>query len=208
MKNMRKIVSVMLCVMLCAALTAGLAACSKGETKAKIPEIKTMGDVYELEATHAFNDWSDSQYIEVFTYEDIPVRVTAEFSKDLADAVNALDFFDQDYNNKFAEIIKDCEITEIEDLSAGILDQKTLDGYVGKVGQDILDEGFEYGGYGFDGEITYSMTKGLFQYAFLMDGVTEVGADFDGEEEFAGLKVKSVTYAGPSYYSTDLSVKP
>ena len=76
--------------------------------------------------------------------------------------------------------------------------QEELDKYVGKTGQDLLDDGWTEGyGYNLD-DMVFWLYKGPFAYdvVFESDQKYENTDDFDVWKTIAPLKIKSVTYKG------------
>jgi len=103
-----------------------------------------------------------------------------------------LDFSDKDYDKKLVEAIGGMELVSAEDITSHRIDQATLDGLVGKTGQELFDDGFAFSSYYFYGgeETGATLDKDYFAYTVTFDtSITEA----DTEDEGASLKDAKVT---------------
>lgn len=208
---MKKIV---LALILCVLMMLTLTGCRKGSdtatpAAAESPrtDLKTLGDAFALESEYNCYAYDDAHFIYVFVQNGIPTRVTADMTKEIHDRADSIDFFDEQREEKVREIVSSLELTNVEDLSAGIPSQETLNGLVGRKGSQMLEDGYEISGYYWDGgpESTYQLVKGLYEYDVKTDSPDGDSVDdFDGEAVFPNLTVKSIQYTGISYNCLEL----
>jgi len=126
---------------------------------------KTLADVLSLETDSRESSWDEKSYTYIFDYAGTQWLVKAAFSKDLNDAVSAIDFHAEDRQEQINAILGPCEIQKVIDLCSLALPQEELDQWVGKTGQDLLDAGWVYNGYYSDGNgVRICMVNGDFQY--------------------------------------------
>jgi len=126
---------------------------------------KTLADVLSLETDSRESSWDEKSYTYIFDYAGTQWLVKAAFSKDLNDAVSAIDFHAEDRQEQINAILGPCEIQKVIDLCSLALPQEELDKWVGKTGQDLLDAGWVYNGYYSDGNgVRICMVNGDFQY--------------------------------------------
>ena len=193
-----------LVILLCISMLLSLAGCAE-----KGPKYKTVGDAMAEETGGGYKQWDEEQFIYAFEVNGVPMRVVAKSSPEIIEQIDALDFFDENYEEKFKEIVAPLEVTGCEDLSSKIISQKELDKLAGKSGQELMDAGFEVIGFGWGGgdESEFDLCKGLFEYHAVTDAPEGVDSeDFDGMEHFNEVTVKSINYVGLSFNSTDLTI--
>lgn len=165
---------------------------------------KTIGDVLALEsAEHQQSATFWNTYTYVFSMDGTIYRVVAPMSSQTFDAILALDFSEDDYEDKLNELISPLEIERHENLSTAIPSQKLLDELIGKTGEELLNDGWDVVGYFLD-EMKFYMNHGLFEYAVTFDGKLTYSEDFDEYEEIKPLKVKSVAYESLGNATADL----
>ncbi len=163
-------------------------------------EIKTMGDVFACTDGETYSEgFTENYYACVIDVGGVYYRAVAKMPEDVSKELWALDYDDEDRDQKQRDLISPLEPEKFENLTEMMPSQEELDEkYVGKTGQDLFDEGWTYNFYnledmeaGFDGD--------LFSYTvrFEYDGPQmENTDDFDFEKEFSGLKIASVTCDG------------
>ena len=162
-------------------------------------QVKTMGDVFayagEGDNQEAF---SEEKYVYVLGIDGTYYRATADMPKDVSDQVWAVEFDDEDRDQKIKDLIAPLEVSSFENLSEQIPPQEELDKLVGKTGQELFDEDWDYSYYNLD-DMHTSLYYGPFSYevVFEYDGEPmENTDDFDFYEAFKDLKVSSVTFEG------------
>ena len=192
-------------VLIAAALLLTLAGCGSGSSSG-LPEIKILGDAFELGAENGMWAYNEDRFVYAADNEPYMFRVTAKLPSDVYDEIEAIDFFDEDHEQKMFEILAPLTVDKVEDLSKGKPSQAELDKLIGSSGADLLAAGYEIDGWsGWDGEVHYSLSKGDFEYEFTMAEKADMEADgFDGEMAFPDFTVKSVEYFGLSYRATDI----
>ena len=158
-----------------------------------IASLKTLGDMYALTDTeHLQSSMYNGHFIYVFKLNDVVYRVVAEVSREIEEADYALDFSDPDYHKKEQELLKDVPITRIDNLTEGIPTQEEMDQFVGKTGQELLEDGwYIHGWYADTNEIL--MNKSPYLYRVIFDGL-DVDQDTFEEDDVLTYKVKSITF--------------
>lgn len=166
---------------------------------------KTLGDVLAIEAEENEAAWDSSYYVYAFSYNGAPYRAIAEMTSELDEQISELDFLDEDHDEKLLAIIGPLPLKSFENLSDEMLSQEELDALVGKSGKDLIDDGFEFGGYSFYGgaETQAMMVKGLIDYEVTFDGSISGDADSDDSSLIMDLPVTSVSFYGLSDAAID-----
>ena len=169
---------------------------------------KTLGDALAAKNQDGVSSatWDDEHYIAVFSAGDSVVRVVAAMDAETDKRASALDASDDDYNEKFAETVGSLKLESAEDLTSEKIPQSELDAYVGKTGQDLIDEGFTFEQYWMYGgeETGATMAKGYLAYNFTFD--TTVDED-KADDEGAAIKDATITaaeFAGGSNAAVEL----
>ncbi len=104
---------------------------------------KTLADVLSLRTESKESSWDENNYTLIFKYAGTEWLVNAAFSKELNDAIQAVDFMAEDRDDQINSILGPCEITMVIDLKTMAMPQDELDQWIGKTGQDLLDAGWE-----------------------------------------------------------------
>ena len=176
----------------------GTADASAGSGAFDPAAVKTMGDVFACEDPDHQEGFSEKQYVFVFRAGGNWYRAVADLPQDVSDTVWAIDFFDENRDQKIRELVSPLAVRSLENLSEQIPAQEELDRYVGKTGRDLFDEGWTYWYYNLD-DLEAGLEHGPFRYRVLFEyeGEPMVNSDdFDFYEEFRDLVVLSVTYDG------------
>jgi len=206
---MKRCLAIMLTLILAVSLLTGCGGKSGGGAAGTTEEtfspdsLKTMADVIALgetvkEQDEDFNCQTASvegKLAYVFNYKGTYYRVIADMPKDVFDASMDLDYSDENYEQKYNELISPLEIRSCENLSELIPPQEELDKLVGKTGEDLLNDGWYSSGYNLD-EMEFYLNKDPFLYNVVFDGKLELTDDFDETEAIKPLKVKSVEFSG------------
>ena len=168
---------------------------------------KTLGDALAFKGEgNSTAAWDEGYYAAVFEAGDSIVRVVAKMTPEVYAKIGELDGMDSDYEQKFNETLGALELAIAEDVTAEKIAQSELDAYVGKTGQDLMNDGFlfqNYYMYGGD-ETGATMDKGNLSY--IVDFDATVAEDQIGDEGAAikGASIKSIEYAGGSNAAVDL----
>lgn len=206
---MKRFLSVMMVLVLVLSLSAGCGGSggsSGGNTASPTAEgegldldsLKTMGDVLALEGReNEGTGFSEKTYGYGFELDGMWYRVIVDLPEDVSKALWELDYEDPEYDEKMAALISPLEIKSAENLSANIPTQEEVDKYVGKTGQDLIDEGFTGNGYNLDNmEFWMSLGPYLYTVVFDTDEKYENTDDFNEYEVIGPLKIKSITCTG------------
>lgn len=169
---------------------------------------KTLGDALACDSgENNTAGWDETHYVTVFSAGDTVVRVVAKMDAETSDKLDALDLTKDDYDEKFLELMGGLPLESAEDLGDQKLTQDELDAYVGKTGQDLVDDGFAFESYwmygGEETGVTYA--KGYLAYNATFDVTV---ADDETEDEGAAVMDKAIVsmeYAGASQDATDPS---
>ena len=189
-----------------------LIGCGNGNSSASAPQSsasaqasndvtasKTIGDIYALNPDVQERGNTEDTYFMVFFLDNTLYRAYADLSKDTLDQLMALEFDDPDYDTRYIEIASPLKIRQFDNLSEMIPTQEELNQWVGKTGQDLLDDGWTEG-YGYNLEdMDFYLYKGPFCYVvrFEKDKEYKNTDDFDVQATIAPLTIVSVTYNGP-----------
>ena len=171
------------------------AAASSGADPASF---KTMGDIYAANPEERERGFMDTDYCYVFELDGTVYRARGTLTEEQRDALFDLQYDDPDYEEKYREISGPIAIEQFDNLTEMIPPQEELDKYVGKTGQNLLDDGWTEGyGYNLD-NMEFWLYKGPFAYTvvFESDQKYENTDDFDVWATIAPLTIKSVTYNG------------
>ena len=131
---------------------------------------KTLADAFAVADESKSSGYDETNYITVLTGGDRYYRVIAEADTDVLAQTDELDFFDEDYNKKYNAIVGSLNIKSVEDITDQLITENDP-AYVGKTGQELVDDGFVFVGYmGYGGDETYAtFDKGYFEYEFTFD---------------------------------------
>ena len=159
---------------------------------------KTMSDIFALNPEEKERGFMDTSFCYVFELDGVIYRAKGILTQEQIDQIFDLEFDDPDYETKYREIAGPVVIEQFDNLTEMIPPQEELDKYVGKTGQDLLDDGWTEGyGYNLD-DMEFWLFKGPFAYnvVFESDQKYENTEDFDVWKTIAPLKIKSVIYKG------------
>lgn len=198
----------MLVLLLAIVMLLGVVGCGSASTsggKVAPEKIKTLGDAFKY-TDEAYYGFGYEYFVYVFKESEDGdfYRAIAEFSEELYEKSEEIDFDDEKREEKIHELYKDVPVFKVENLSAGIPSQKELDKYIGKTGADLLNEGFITSGYALGDESSdFWMSKGVYTYAVTFDIVLNSEGDFNEEEVIKDAKILSVKYEMLSSAATD-----
>lgn len=209
---MKKVLALVLGLMMALALLAGCGqtttgsgsqAPAKDTTSASVESLKTMGDIFALEAEDASSAAYEDTYVYAFKEDGTYYRVFAGIPADVSKSIQKLDIGESDYNEKLTELVSPLKIDRCENLSEQIPSKAELDKLAGKTGEDLLKDGWTISGY----DLTtpeFFMNHGPFQYNVIVDAKFEENQEIDAEQEIKTLKVKSVVFSGLNESVTDV----
>ncbi|MBR5721465.1 MAG: hypothetical protein IKX78_03150, partial [Clostridia bacterium] len=194
---MKKTIALILTAILLLSVFAGCGQTDNGGKKdtAEVPEFKTLGDIVDF-----IKDGGDHQYlygdglfIFAFSKDNVYYRAFMDMTDEMSDEIWDLEF-DENWLEGLKNIAGDLEVKKVENLSEKIPSQEELDKLVGKTGQYLMDEGWDYNYYNLV-DMETGMTHKEFSYTviFEYDGEPmENSDDFDFWENFKDLVIKSV----------------
>lgn len=157
---------------------------------------KTLGDVFAHQPSPSYG-MSEKEYVCVFDVDGVYYRVEADISPEIYEQLNAIDFFDAERDQKYAELLKDLPVRRVADLSAGIPPQEELDMLVGTTGEELLQMGFEYGsGYSFNDKAELYLVMGIYEYHVYFNETVPQREDYEADldEIMKGLTVAKIEF--------------
>ena len=160
-----------------------------------------MGDALAVETENWQSMISEAKdrYVYVFPKDDRYYRVEAEMTQELAEQLDAIDFFDEERAAKTLALIGGQPVVRVYDLSAGMPSQAELDTLIGKTGQELLDMGFEYGsGYSFWDKAEVYLEKGLYEYRFYFNEKVPKRENYDDDLDEI---MKTITVARVEFFT-------
>ena len=162
---------------------------------------KTLADVLSLRTESKESSWDENNYTLIFKYAGTEWLVNAAFSKELNDAIQAVDFMAEDRDDQINSILGPCGITTVIDLKTLAMPQDELDQWIGKTGQDLLDAGWKYNGYHSDETgIHICMVNGEFQYQISFAEELAMTQVFGEQpENMVSSTVTGIVFDGKSY---------
>ena len=198
----------MICIALCVVAMLAVAGCGQTDSGSQassgssaketvdLDSLKTLGDAFAIEAEENQSGFTDKKYAYVFTVDGTNYRVIADIPEEVKADADKLDASKDDYEQKSKELFGPLEISKRENLSEMTPKQEDLDKYVGKTGQELLDEGWVFSSY-LDDEKAFYMDYDWYECKITFDKEIEYDMDnFDGEKEIKPLKVKTIEYSG------------
>lgn len=188
----------MLAVVGCGQTDSGSQADSGSAAKESVDldSLKTLGDAFAIEAEENQSGFTDKVYVYAFTVDGTNYRVIADIPKEVKADADKLDASKEDFEEKSKELFGPLEITKRENLSEMTPSKEDLDKYIGKTGQELLDEGWLFSAY-LDDEKAFYMDYDWYECKITFDKEIKYDQDnFDGEKEIKDLKVKTIEYSG------------
>ena len=161
---------------------------------AKLADLRTVGDLFKNVAEQQ-SMTMDGIYVYAFELGGSYYRAVAEMPTETFDAYMALDFSDEQYDEKAQALLGDLAITRIEDLNQAVPTQEQLDALVGKTFGELLEDGWMFDGYNFE-EMIFTGNHDISMYELTMEG--EAPADYSDftDEDLKDFTVVSAKYDG------------
>ena len=162
-----------------------------------IASLKTLGDILSIDAQTQSSTWDEDHYIVAFVQDGVPIRAIADITPELYDQIESLDFLDPNHDQQLIDIVGNAPLVNVEDFSSAIASQEELDALVGKTGQELLDAGYEFGGFFTVGEFGTQayMDNRLLRYTVEFNESLPVDSDMDDENLVKDLTVKSIQFS-------------
>ena len=173
-------------------LTMSLVACSKKEdtisSSATIAsDTDSIGGVFKDCVGYELTD----EYIKVITDEYVYESTMTETVHDELDAV---DFFDEKRDEKYADILTALPIEKKTLRSEYALTPEKIANLIGKKGQELIDMGYESVGYNLSEEnAIFFMECNGYTYNVVTEEHYEDNESFFSEEAFADSTIKDIT---------------
>lgn len=178
-----------------------------------IPEIApadspftTLADVLTAEKGAWSSSTSDGLFVMAFELNGAYYRVEAEISPYIQEQLDAIDFFDEEKDQKELALLGPLPVSRVGDISACLPTEEELNALVGKTGQELVDMGFEQGmGYSFWDKAEFYLTRGLFEYHVYFNEKVPEMEDYDAviDEILASLTVEKAEVFGLSGVCSD-----
>jgi len=147
----------------------------------------------------------DNLVVAVVNHEGKLYQLSAEMDEATTEAYNGIDFEADDYSEQVDKLLDPLAITDCVDFTALCLDQKTLDGYVGKKIGELIDEGFGQNGYGISEE---SSVIYLDRNDIVYEFEVTLPEGFDTEKDFEFEDLYDCVVTKGSYFDTNTSLLP
>ena len=196
---MKKIIALALVCLMALSVFAGCGAnkAADGNSSASDAsasgEFKTFADVVKYDSLGT--SLGEKTYVYVFDADGVYYRAVADLPDDVAEELNNLDYAEE-YDGKVLEIVSPLKIARLDNLSEAAPSQDELDKYVGKTGQELLDDGWTCWGCNLN-DMEFTMNHGDYSFAVMFDAEPmEMTDEFEQEEAIKPLAVKSITYLG------------
>ena len=155
--------------------------------------VKTLGDLLGL--PEVGTSLTGTTYVYAFEQDGSTWRAICDVPEETAQAIFDLDFDDSNYDKKLSELIAPLPVKVIENLTENIPSQKEADQYVGKTGQELIDDGWTVHFYNLD-ELQFKMTYGIYSYDITFEGKIKDPDSFNEDTDMGGLTVKAITCSG------------
>lgn len=147
----------------------------------------------------------DNLVVAVVNHEGKLYQLSAEMDEATTEAYSGIDFEADDYSEQVDKLLDPLAITDCVDFTALSLDQKTLDGYVGKKIGELVDEGFGHNGYGITEE---SSVIYLDRNDIVYEFEVTLPEGFDTEKDFEFEDLYDCVVTKGSYSDTNTSLLP
>ena len=155
--------------------------------------VKTLGDLLGL--PEVGTSLTGTTYVYAFEQDGSTWRAICDVPEEIAQAIFDLDFDDPDYDKKLNALIAPLPVKVIENLTENIPSQKEADQYIGKTGQELIDDGWTVHYYNLD-ELQFKMTYGIYSYDITFEGKIKDPDSFNEDTDMGGLTVKAITCSG------------
>ena len=171
--------------------------------------VKTLGEAYAVPSETYQACMSDDTYVYVFQMDGVFYRVEADMTPELTERVDAIDFFDEQRDEKVLALIGDLPLRRVVDLSATLPSQAELDELKGKTGEELIEMGYELGsGYSFEDKAELYLVRDLYEYHVYFNEKVPKMEDYDAamDEILKSITVDRAEFYGPSQMASDLNL--
>lgn len=166
----------------------------------------TLEDVFATEMDAFSSATVEDLYVIAFEANSAKYRVEAPITPEIQEQLDAIDFFDEDRDEKEKALLGPLPVSRVGDIAACTPSEEELAALVGMTGQELMDMGFEQGmGYNFFDKAEFYLTKDLFEYHVYFNEKVPEMEDYDAvlDEILASLTVAKVEVFGLSSVCSD-----
>lgn len=179
--------------------TESVATERKAEGSSDYTTWKTLGDAFAATSQDPEYGYDDSCYIGIIrTADNKTVYVAAQMTPDAFKDASNVDVLEADAVTKMEDALSSLPIGFKEDITDKKVDTTTLESFVGKTGQDLVDAGFTFESYFmYDGpETMATYANGYYGYNFTFDATVPEASTGDGGASVLSATIKSVDTNG------------
>lgn len=167
-----------------------LSACQQeSDTKPTGKEPQSIGEVILSGAnSEYYASEITEEYIRVVNDDYV---CESKMTPEIYAKLEEVDFFAEDKDQQYAEILKDYPIDKLELRSDSQLSEEEMKNLIGKSGQELLDMGFENFGYNLNEEnAVFFMDRNGYSYNVVVEESFEETDDFDAYEALGKSTIK------------------
>ena len=157
--------------------------------------LKTLGDILNLESSDFSSTYDEKQYACAFTYEDGWLRALVDLPDGTYEKLEEVFLTDEE---KTRELLSPLEIADIQVIAANAPTQEEIDEmFVGKTGAEINELGLDFANLVVNGEETdCTLTDYPFDYLITFDGAVPDENTDDPNGALADLTIKAAAVQG------------
>ena len=134
-------------------------------------------------------------YVYAFEQDGNTYRAICDIPEETTQAIFDLDFDDPEYEKAYRELVSPLPVKAIENLTEGMPTQEEAEQYLGKTGQELMDDGWTVQFYNLE-DMQFGMYYGPYSYAITFDGEVKDPENFDEYTDMGGLTVAAITCDG------------
>ena len=134
-------------------------------------------------------------YVYAFEQDGNTYRAICDIPEETTQAIFDLDFDDPEYEKAYRELVSPLTVKAIENLTEGMPTQEEAEQYLGKTGQELMDDGWTVQFYNLE-DMQFGMYYGPYSYAITFEGEVKDPENFDEYTDMGGLTVAAITCDG------------
>ena len=134
-------------------------------------------------------------YVYAFEQDGNTYRAICDIPEETTQAIFDLDFDDPEYEKAYRELVSPLPVKAIENLTEGMPTQEEAEQYLGKTGQELMDDGWTVQFYNLE-DMQFGMYYGPYSYAITFEGEVKDPENFDEYTDMGGLTVAAITGDG------------
>ena len=155
--------------------------------------VTTLGQLLGLpDVGYGFTDLT---YVYAFEQDGNTYRAICDIPEETTQAIFDLDFDDPEYEKAYRELVSPLPVKAIENLTEGMPTQEEAEQYLGKTGQELMDDGWTVQFYNLE-DMQFGMYYGPYSYAITFEGEVKDPENFDEYTDMGGLTVAATTCDG------------